>query len=64
MLQPGESRPYKKTLGTDTRFIGVVGAYRNLEKSTWRAVIAVQPNKTQTLNIRAGDLAVSAEVKP
>jgi type VI secretion system protein VasD len=64
MLQPGENRPYKKTLGADTKFIGVIGAYRNLEKSTWRAVVPVQPNKAQTLTIRAGDLAVSAEVKP
>jgi type VI secretion system protein VasD len=64
MLQPGENRPYKKTLGADTKFIGVIGAYRNLEKSTWRAVVAVIPNKPQTLTIRAGDLAVSAEVKP
>ena len=63
-LQPGENRPYKKTLGPDTKFIGVVGAYRNLEKATWRAVVAVQPNKTQTLTISAGALAVSAEVKP
>ena len=64
MLQPGENRPYKKTLGADTKFIGVIGAYRNLEKSTWRAVVQVIPNKPQTLTIRAGDLAVSAEVKP
>ena len=64
MLQPGENRPYRKTLGPDTKFIGVVGAYRNLEKSTWRTVVAVQPGKAQTLTIRAGDLAVSAEVKP
>ena len=64
MLNPGENRPYKKTLGADTKFIGVIGAYRNLEKSTWRAVVPVIPNKPQTLTIRAGDLAVSAEVKP
>lgn len=64
MLQPGENRPYKKTLGADTKFIGVVGAYRNLEKATWRAVVQLIPNKPQTLTIRAGDLAVSAEVKP
>lgn len=64
MLQPGENRPYKKTLAPETRFIGVIGAYRNLEKSTWRVVVPVQPNKAQTLSIRAGDLAVSAEVKP
>jgi type VI secretion system protein VasD len=64
MLQPGERRPYKKTLGADTKFIGVFGAYRNLEKATWRAVVPVQPNKAQQLSIRAGDLALAVEVKP
>lgn len=64
MLQPGETRPYKKTLGAETKFIGVFAAYRNLEKATWRAVVPVQPNKAQGITIRAGELAVSAEVKP
>nr|WP_281375124.1 type VI secretion system lipoprotein TssJ [Aquabacterium terrae] len=64
MLQPGENRPYKKTLGAETKFIGVFGAYRNLEKSTWRVVVPVQPNKAQKLSIRAGDLALAVEVKP
>jgi type VI secretion system protein VasD len=64
MLQPGQNLPYKKTLAPDTKFIGVIGAYRNLEKSTWRAVVPVINGKAQTLTIRATDLAVSAEVKP
>lgn len=64
MLQPGENKPYRKTLGADTRFIGVVGAYRNLERATWRVVVPVQPGKNHALAIRAGDLALSAEAKP
>lgn len=58
-LQPGETRPYNKTLSPDTRFIGVVGFYRDLERANWRTVVAIQPNKTQALAITAGDLAVS-----
>ncbi|MBI5255434.1 MAG: type VI secretion system lipoprotein TssJ [Burkholderiales bacterium] len=64
MLQPGENKPYRKTLGADTRFIGVIGAYRNLERANWRVVVPVQPGKNHTLTIRAGDLALSAEAKP
>lgn len=63
MLKPGQTVPVRKTLGADTRFIGVVGAYRNLERANWRAIVAVQPGKAQTLTIRAADLAVSAEIK-
>lgn len=63
MLQPGESRPYKKTLSADTKFIGVVGAYRNLEKATWRVIVPVQTGKAHTLAVRAGDIALSADIK-
>lgn len=63
MLQPGESRPIKKTVSPDTKFIGVFGAYRAIEKATWRVVVPVQTGKAQTLTIRAGDNALSAEMK-
>jgi type VI secretion system protein VasD len=63
MLQPGESKPIRKSVGPDTKFIGVVGAYRNLEKATWRVVVPVQTGKAQTLTIRAGDVALSADMK-
>lgn len=61
-LQPGESRPYNKTLSPETRFVGVVGFYRALERANWRTVVAIQPNQTQQLAINVGDLAISATV--
>lgn len=63
-LRPGENRPYTKALSGDTRFIGVVGAYRDLERATWRAIVPVQPGKPQKLTIKVGDLAVSATMAP
>ena len=62
MLQPGETRPFAKKLSVDTRFIGVVAAYRNLEQATWRSITAVQPGRTQSITIRAEPLSVSATV--
>ncbi len=64
MLTPGENRPYKKSLAPETRFIGIVAAYRNLERATWRTVIPVQAGKAMKLSIRADSLAVSAVVVP
>jgi type VI secretion system protein VasD len=63
-LQPGESKPYNKQLNVETRFIAVFGAYRNLEKSTWRAIAAVPAGAKQKLVIRADALAVSVQVAP
>ena len=64
MLAPGETRPYKKTLAPETRFVGIVAAYRNLERATWRTIVPVQPGKAQRLTIRADSLAVSASMQP
>lgn len=62
-LQPGEKRPYDRQLNPETRFIGVVAIYRDLDRATWRAVVPVRPNKTQALSIRADSLAISAVVQ-
>lgn len=64
MLQPGETRPFAKKLSVETRFIGVVAAYRNLELASWRSITAVQPGRSQQITIRAEPLAVSATVSP
>ena len=65
MLAPGEIRPYRKTLAPETRFIGVVAAYRNLEQATWRTIVPViKAGQAQKLVIRADSLAVSASMQP
>lgn len=63
-LQPGESRPLKRPLAADTRFIGVVGLFRDLEHARWRAVAGVVPGKSQALQIRVDALAVTIGSKP
>ena len=63
-LRPGETKPIQKVLSPDTKFIGVMAAYRDLERATWRAVVAVQPNQAQKLTISANELAVSATIAP
>ena len=64
MLQPGEMRPYNKQLSPETRFIGVVAVYRNVERATWRALVPVPPNKTHKLAVRADSLALTATLLP
>lgn len=38
VLRPGESRRFVWTLPADFRFVGVVAAFRELERSQWRDV--------------------------
>jgi type VI secretion system protein VasD len=60
VLEPGEARVYSKLLSTDTRFIGVFGAYRDLEHGSWRGVFAIQPGKSQVALILAGPRDIDA----
>jgi type VI secretion system protein VasD len=64
ILQPGETRPWVKTLGADTRFIGIVALYRDLERSVWRTVVPVQPGREYKMAIRADARALTATVQP
>jgi type VI secretion system protein VasD len=62
VLNPGESKTFAKTLAPDTRFIGVVAAYRDLEHAKWRTVVPVLPNQPQKVTVSAGELAVEAAI--
>ncbi|MFT3717387.1 type VI secretion system lipoprotein TssJ [Pseudorhodoferax sp.] len=63
-LQPGQSLPLRRTLAPETRFIGVFAAYRDIEHARWRVVLPVRPGQAHQLTVRAGALAVSAEMAP
>ncbi|MEO6362224.1 MAG: type VI secretion system lipoprotein TssJ [Caldimonas sp.] len=62
VLNPGESKTFAKVLAPETRFLGVVAAYRDLEHAKWRSVVAVQPNLPQKVTVKAGDLTVEAAI--
>lgn len=63
-LLPGETKPYARTLAPQTRFLGVVAVYRDLERATWRTTVAVQPAKKLRLTVVADRLSVSASLQP
>lgn len=62
VLAPGESKTFAKTLAVETRFLGVLAAYRDVEHAKWRSIVAVQPGQMHTVTIRADALSVEAAV--
>ncbi|MBL8345419.1 MAG: type VI secretion system lipoprotein TssJ [Rubrivivax sp.] len=64
MLTPGESRAYQRTLSIETRYLAVFGAYRNVERAVWRAIVPVPPGKALKLAIRAESQALSLTLQP
>lgn len=62
LLMPGNKREFKKQLQPDALSVGVFAAFRDVERSQWRAVVAVPPNQLTPVNIRLDDNKVSIAV--
>jgi type VI secretion system protein VasD len=59
MLRPGDVLNLEQTLQPDTRYVALVAAYREVERSRWRAVHPVTPHKTTAFGLRVDDLDVT-----
>ncbi|WP_404344244.1 type VI secretion system lipoprotein TssJ [Pseudoalteromonas mariniglutinosa] len=56
-LQPNSSIEYKMSLNRNTRFVGVVVAYRNIDEARWRAVIEVDPTGYDDIDVNVEAIA-------
>jgi type VI secretion system protein VasD len=61
VLRPGETKPLSKPLSPDTKFIGVMVAFRELERARWRAVVPVAAGKKNAVSIDLNDITVQAK---
>jgi type VI secretion system protein VasD len=59
MLRPGDVLNLEQTLQPDTRYVALVAAYRDIERSRWRAVHPVALHKTTAFGLRIDDLDVT-----
>ena len=41
LVQPGESREWVAEFSKETRFVGVIAAFRDIENAQWRATVAL-----------------------
>jgi type VI secretion system protein VasD len=63
LLKPGDSRSVEQVVQPGTKFVAVVAAYRDIERSRWRATAPVPPNQTTVLDVRidAADVSIAAQ---
>ncbi|HAF91923.1 type VI secretion system lipoprotein TssJ [Pseudomonas sp. S5(2021)] len=54
-LRPGERRELKLHVGTDSRYVGVLAAYRDLPETNWRQVIALSPKARNHSRLELGE---------
>jgi type VI secretion system protein VasD len=61
-LRPGDTKPWEKTVGPDVRYIGVIAAFRDIERARWKALVPVKANARNVVTIRADDITVAGTV--
>jgi len=62
-LQPLEMKKYKMVLNKNTRYVGVIVAYRNIDGAKWRAVIEVDPRYYDDISVNIEKLAIYMKEK-
>ena len=63
VLRPGETKAINKLLAADTKFIGVVAAFRELERASWRGLVALVPGMDNAVTVNLDGIAVQTAVK-
>ena len=59
--RPGETRNWEKMTAPDTKYIGVLGAYRDIERARWKSIVELKPGVKNVIAIRADAIAVEAK---
>jgi type VI secretion system protein VasD len=59
-LRPGENRELKLSVQDGSRYVGVLAAYRDLPESSWRYVIALQPQEQNKVELNLNELGIKA----
>ena len=63
LLRPGETRKLDLTLPPDGKAIGVMAAFRDLDRARWREVRPVQTGKAQAMTVTFGARQIKVESK-
>ncbi len=58
-LLPGQDLVYSRELGPETRYVGILAGYRDIENASWRAVAPVKKGKTTEVKLDFARLKVS-----
>ncbi len=60
-LKPGESEVVVSEVNPDTRYLGLVAAFYNIDAATWRGTIPVPPNETTAVTANIGAITMSLQ---
>lgn len=52
IVTPGASAEIRRAPAPDVRYIGIVAAFRDIERARWRAAVELAPNQTTLIQLR------------
>ena len=58
MILPGEKKELKQELNPETRYLGIIGAYRDIDHAIWRALVNTPLDETTSVIIRIEKLKI------
>jgi len=58
VMRPGETKAINKLLTPETQAIGVMVAFRDLNRAKWRALATLTPGKDNTVSVEFEDVSV------
>lgn len=62
-MTPGEERELAFKPQINTRYLGVIAAFRNIDKAVWRKSFALHLNATNNLTIKIDEQSVSLDYR-
>ncbi|HSO79661.1 MAG TPA: type VI secretion system lipoprotein TssJ, partial [Chromatiaceae bacterium] len=62
-LTPGQTRQIVKPLSPQARYLGVLGAFRDLDHAAWRALVPLADGKDNNLDVAVGAKAIRAQAR-
>lgn len=60
-LSPGASQTVISEVNPDTRYLGLVAAFYNIDAATWRDTVPVPPNETTAVTANIGAMSVTLQ---
>lgn len=63
LLRPGDSKKLEMTLAPDVKALGVMAAFRDLDRARWREVRVLEVGKPVTLEVTFGARQIRIESK-
>jgi type VI secretion system protein VasD len=63
IVKPGENQLIERTLNEQTRYLGFIAAYRDLDQAVWRSIVPVTPHLITPIKIDLRRNAIEARVE-